>query len=484
MKLTLKHYFILGVFAHLLAVFFSEGYHRPDEHLGLMRFMTFKLGLFPIDELSWEYPAKIRPWLQPGLMVVFSKIYLALGFKDPFIWATILRFISSALALYSSVLLARLAKAELQGALLKIAYALIFLTWYFPFFHARPSAENWGMSFFLIGLCYWLLSAKFSRLAIGLLLGASFIVRFQMAFAIAPLWFWFIYKKREGAKGLTLVALGIVLAIALNLPLDYWGYGEWTFSAWNYFDHNILRGAAAGFGVAPWYYYVTKIFSKGIPPLSLFFLVPTAWCWIKRRDHWVTWITLPFFVLHSMVGHKELRFLFGMGMLCPHMLALMLEDLKLKWTPAIKYFCYLVIAINSVALIIASTKPAFTPIDMYKVLYSHSSPPRQMITFGEFRDQLSFYLQAPIKQIQVEDQVVRDLQMLASKHLLSGDAWFLTDKFSDIELLQSNEACRAEYLGYPQWILELRRYSWARKILTKSKTWGLYSCHFPKKSLE
>ncbi len=477
-RIEYKHIFILGILFHLLAVIFSEGYHRPDEHLGLMRFMTMKLGLFPVEELSWEYPAKIRPWLQPGVMVLISKVYLGLGFKDPFVWAMLLRLLSSALALVASFQLFKLAQREFSGVKLKVTAILIFLTWYFPFFHARPSAENLGMSLFVIGLCQWLARPGFSRFAIGLLMGASFILRFQMAFTVAPLWFWFIYSKRESAKGLTLVALGIVAAILINIPIDYWGYGVWTFSAWNYFDHNILRGAAAGFGVAPWYYYFTKILAKGIPPFSLLFLVPAFWCWIKRPRHWVSWVSLPFFVLHSMVGHKELRFLFGLGMLCPHMLALMLEDLKLKWSRPLAVLTYLLVIINTGALLIASTKPAFTPIDMYKVLYRHPNPPREMITFGEFRDQLPFYLQAPIKQIQVSDSTARELPELARELLTSDKAWFLTDKLRDIEILESEGRCHREYLGYPQWVFDLKKYSLIHKLLEKSKTWGLYRCSF------
>lgn len=478
MRITYKRLAILGIFFHVLAIILSEGYHRPDEHLGLMRFMTYKLGQFPQVGLSWEFPAQIRPWLQPGIMVLISKVYLGLGFKDPFLWATFLRFVSSALAIYSSFLLVRLAQREFKDELLKIVYGLIFLTWYFPFFHARPSAENWGMSLFIMGFCYWLLKPKYPRFVIGLFLGASFIIRFQMAFAIAPLWFWFIYKKQEKAKGLTLVALGIISTILLNIPLDYWGYGKWTFSAWNYFDYNILRGVASGFGVDPWYYYITKIIAKGIPPLSFIFLIPAIWCWCKRRDHWVTWITLPFFILHSMVGHKELRFLFGVGMLCPHMLGLMLEDLKLKWSGWIKVLAYVMLVINGVALIIASTKPAFTPINMYKRLYSHPQPPTKVITFGEFRDQLPFYLQHPFEQFQVADSEARDFEHLAETLLQSSEGWFLTDKLKDIELLQSESHCRVEYLGYPQWVFELKKYKFIKKLLEKSKTWGLYHCSF------
>ena len=475
-KINLKNVLIWGAIFHLLAAIMTEGYHRPDEHLGLMRFMSMKLGLYPASGLSWEFPAMIRPWLQPGIMVLISKFYLSLGFKNPFYWATLLRLISSGLGLYASYQLACESKKELKEISYKMALPLFFLLWYFPFFHARPSAENWGMVFFIFGLVPWLIKPKSSKLLIGLLFGASFIVRFQMAFAIAPLWFWFAIIHKESAKNLALVAAGIVLAIIINIPLDYWGYGVWTFSAWNYFDHNILRGAASGFGVMPWYYYITKIFAKGIPPLSLIFIVPTLWCWIKRPKHWVTWVTLPFFVLHSAVGHKELRFLFGMGMLTPLMLGLMLDDLKLKWSRPLAAFSVLLVVINVAALLASSLRPAFTPIDMYKVLYHHPNPPKAMITFGEFRDQLPFYLQAPIEQIQVEDDETRDLEALAQRLPNPQSSWFLTDKLKDIEILSQNSACSVAYLGYPNWVFNLKRYDLIYKLLEKSKTWALYQC--------
>ena len=45
----------------LVTAWFSELYYHPDEHFQILELMSWKLGITPVSELMWEFPARIRP---------------------------------------------------------------------------------------------------------------------------------------------------------------------------------------------------------------------------------------------------------------------------------------------------------------------------------------------------------------------------------------------------------------------------------------
>jgi len=499
-KNLIKKLLIFSALFHLIAVIFTEGFHRPDEHLGMMRLTSFKLGTFPINELSWEYPAKIRPWVQPGIYFGTAKIFQLLGGESPFSLAFIFRFLSSLIGFFSLILTVKISMRFLKDKYYQnlMAFGLCTL-WFLPFFHARTTAENFGISFFIFSLYPLIMkmplnAIQFSGLRpqlfnkssainqwsipssiaflVGLGFGASFIFRFQMAFMTFFTLLWFFLYSRIRVSNLVLISLGVFAFIGFNVVVDYWGYGEWTFSAWNYLYQNIFKGVAAGFGVSPWYYYLNKTLMKGIPPLSLFLLAPAIWLWFKRPGHILTWITLPYFAVHSMIGHKELRFIFAMGLFSPVILAYFIESSKfenLKTNKGIKFIVGLVLVQNFIALGISSFKPAYSPIKFYKHLYAKEEKITKIYTLSVFRDQLKFYLKGPIEQVVEKDR--SKLQAIINSN--QEVTWFLTDKFSDIELFRKSfPQCTEDYLSYPNWIFKFNYKNW----LKRSKIWALYRC--------
>ena len=84
-----------------MAVIFSEGFHRPDEHLGVIHFMTYKLGTFPKENLSWEFPTQIRNAFMPWLFFIQTKVLNFLGIQNPFTLAFFYRLFSSLLGFLS-----------------------------------------------------------------------------------------------------------------------------------------------------------------------------------------------------------------------------------------------------------------------------------------------------------------------------------------------------------------------------------------------
>ena len=149
MQVSNKVYFYLSGIALIICSYFSEGFLHVDEHFQILEFINYKLGLTPLVDLAWEFPAKIRPWIQPFFYYHLVKFFSFLGINSPFTWAWLLRLTTVALTItnfyfvkkyfskkvflltiffYPLIYLgARLSSEAVGGAIFYLAY--IFLTY-------------------------------------------------------------------------------------------------------------------------------------------------------------------------------------------------------------------------------------------------------------------------------------------------------------------------------------------------------------------
>ena len=162
----------------------------------------------------------------------------------------------------------------------------------------------------------WSVPASVRRfLGCGLLLGLAFELRFQTAFAAIGIAAWLAWFGGVGARKLGWLAVGGALAVGLGTVVDRWGYGRWTFTPWNYFETNILEGAAGIFGTDLPFAYFWMLPANVFLPVLVVFLLLAVLAWIRELRHPVTWATLPLFVVHGLVPHKEERFVFPIAIL-------------------------------------------------------------------------------------------------------------------------------------------------------------------------
>ncbi len=464
---TISSFFVISLIFHLCAVIFSEGFHRPDEHLGIMRFVGYKLGLLKASEAltSWEYPAQIRPWLQPYLYYLIAIIPVKLGFTNPFFLTFLMRLFSSLLGYFSHLYFFKTTAKNFNSKRSLHIYAFaLSLLWFLPFFHARTSAENLSTSFFLIGLSLFIakitsleLKTKFSGTTKDIIIissfwALSFICRYQMIVMSGPVLIW-IFLKVENNKKLLLYGIGTFILIQfLSFPLDYLGYGEWTLAPWNYFKENIISGKSSQFGTDPFWYYISKVFSRGIPFISIFLIIPAFWMFLKKPLHLISFIGLIFLVVHSFIGHKEIRFIFPLAPLASFYIAYMLQTVKFNLLP--NWLVKFIIFQSTLALLISTFKPAHNPIDFYKFLYSSPSKINKIYTLNVIRDQLYFYQNRKIEFKHVESQQsIQD-----QKFYLLSDRLF-------------KHSCEVVYRSYPEWIIGI-----LKKYSKKSKVWTLVLC--------
>lgn len=393
----LRRALFAGIFCHFLAVIFSEGFHRPDEHLGIMRYVSLKLGRISpelLSELSWEYPAKIRSWLQPGLYYVWSKLWELCGIENPFSLALLMRLLSSSLSFFVTLKFVQFTAPLIDSKKWRNLYPYFaYLLWFFPFFHARTTAENFGANALMLSLIFLLRMAPrevfqisswknrpsswspglMNALLGGLFLGLAVNLRVPLISIIPFVGIWAVVIARTSFTSILLCLAGILMSVGLTALTDYWGYGSWTYSTYNYFWWEFTKDVSTGFGVDPWWKYLSKVNSRGIPPIGSAILISFLFYWFKRPWSIFTWVTAGFFLAHSAIGHKELRYIFPLIPFIPFFLCLLFQDWEKhpKWgnyinSRPVKILFVLCLIINFGAMAISSLRPAYAPMPTYK----------------------------------------------------------------------------------------------------------------------
>jgi GPI mannosyltransferase 3 len=304
-----------GILLILVTAWLSIGYHHPDEHYQIWEFAKYKLGESPRQDLPWEFEAGMRPGLQPFLAYCAVLASRFVGLEDPFVQVAWVRLLTGLLAFgtYWKWCDALAPSMRDGGRLLRLSLAFF---WLLPYLSVRFSSENLSGISFLGGLLLLYpdpqtVSAKKLFVA-GLLLCLSFFFRYQIAFAGIGLVAWLVLVAKMPIRNWIYMAIGAMAAMAIGLSADRWLYGAWSCVPCQYFSQNILEGKASGFGVSPWWWYVTEFPLLMAPPLSLFLLWFMGQGVRRFPGHMLVWCLVPFVVGHSLAGHKEVRFLFPM----------------------------------------------------------------------------------------------------------------------------------------------------------------------------
>ncbi|APJ04458.1 hypothetical protein [Silvanigrella aquatica] len=328
-----KIYFYLillfGFIANILFAYNTLGYYHADEHFQIIEFFNSKINSIPPSEMAWEFSSEIRPWLQSFLLFISYKFFSVFGIeKDPFFLSFLFRLEFSVLAFFAQVTFSlALFKFYKSNNIWKVSIFIIFLFYLFPFLAARTSSENFSTSLNLIALSLLLFSLKGENISlsklgqnlnialypaffIGILSGLVFEARFQSIFITFGFIAWTFFNINNKIKFLSIFCLGYILSIILCTFIDSYCYGHFVFTPWKYLESNIFHGVAAKFGVYPFYQYFIYLSNYFITPLNaLFFILLISGILIYYRNIFV-WTIFSYIFIHSLIGHKEERFLF------------------------------------------------------------------------------------------------------------------------------------------------------------------------------
>lgn len=325
-------FYLICVF-YLLVAFKSSGYHQEDEHFQIIEFANYKLGLIPDYKLAWEFPAQIRPTLQPAICFALFKLFGYFNITNGYDLTLLLRILTAIFSLATIRVFINQYKVNLTDNLHSYFVFISYLLWFIPFISVRFSSET------LSGLCYIIaltliqnskLKDQTSKyFLVGTLLGFSILFRYQSGLLCLGIFAWLVYIKKLNLKTLLTFCLSIVIILAYGILIDKWFYGEFVLSIYNYFYVNLVEGVSSRFGVSPWYEIVLYIIKSPGPIGILIFLS----FWVILRYHQTNlllWSIIPFLIVHSIIPHKELRFLFPIAYLVPYFLVLSYQTIMEK----------------------------------------------------------------------------------------------------------------------------------------------------------
>ncbi len=288
----------------LLPVFAWPGVNYPDEIFQTIEQahrLVFGYGMVP-----WEFQLGTRSWILPGALAGLIQLSRVFG-EGPGVY---IPFTGVALAMLS-------AGAAGCGALwgrrvfgrggMVIAGLLPAAAMDLIYFGPRTLSEVVAAHILVIGLYLATSGRDWRRLAwAGLCLGLAAMIRIQLAPAVALILAWPAaagYRARWPA-----LLSGTAAAVLASGGLDALTWGTAFHSTWRNFAVNMLEGAAADNGVAPWTQFGAFLLdywgAGGVAATLLLALVGT------RHVPQLFATALVILISHSAIGHKEYRFIY------------------------------------------------------------------------------------------------------------------------------------------------------------------------------
>lgn len=460
----------------MVTAWFSLGYSQSDEHFQILEFAGLKMGINQPADLAWEYHERMRPTLQPTLVFLLVRFWAFFSIENPFFIALFLRLLSAALFLVCTYRLYRTYCNDFFDLRVRRLFFLsCFLLWFEIYNGSHFTSEHWSGSIFILGFVYFKRrepSNTVNYFHLGLILGLSFLFRYQVGFLILGFVLWLAFIKKIKRQQLSFLAIGGLCLFCFGVLVDSWFYGQWTLSTWQYFSQNIVHQKAASFGVSPWYTYFWEIFLKGIPPVSLVYLVGPIVFFFTRPNHLLTWILVPFILVHFAIGHKELRFLYPIIGFLPILIFKSGLYLRGSFGKTIFYgkftrsFLYLFWAVNSFMLLIVLFRALANEVLIYRFIYNHF--PHNTILFAAEEDPYQMALEVNFYKPPGTLPIVHTLN-IDSVTCPPGKQCLIALR-KPIQFYSSRKDTQLIYSSYPDWAGRFNINGW----LDRTHWWYIY----------
>ena len=466
------HIYLVSIIALLILAYFSVGYLHPDEHFQILEFAAWKLHLTTQDQLAWEFPSRMRPAIQPAIVVAIHHLFALFGCRNPFTIALFLRILSSALSFSAMWMIYKTYSGGIRDKIFQKWFLFLsFLLWFALYNNVRFSSECWSGDIFIIGFSCFFLKRKpgfwLDYIIIGIILGLSFVVRFQSGLLIAGFFFWLIFIRKEKIHLLAFLVLGISCSVITGIIIDRWFYGEWTLTVWNYFQQNLLADKLSGFGIQPWWFYFEDVFIRAAPPFSIVFILAFLLVFIFLRKDVLTWTLLPFVLFHFLMGHKETRFFGPIIGFIPILVIKASELVQDQWKVNIsgnryfRIFAKIFMGCNLLLMVFVFFNPADSQVNLYKKIYDQYPDPITLYYLTE-----NPYSRArDIVYYKRESLVIKKAGSLNPQDPGSGRKYLFVLSSRDPELAYFNNK-RLVYSSFPEWIRIFNFANWVDRTKT------------------
>jgi phosphatidylinositol glycan class B len=289
----------------LVVAWRSQHIGYPDElfqYLEQAHRLVYGYGFVP-----WEFRFGVRSWLLPGALAALLEALRAIGLNHPTAYIPALKSILAVLSVsivYASFTSGRNLFCEQTGRIAAVFAAIWYELLYSSTF-ATP--EVLGGSAIVVALALVTGPPTTGRaMLVGFLLGVCVALRLQYAVPAAALGV-IVVKWWRLRHALTVTASSTAI-LACSGMLDAWSWGTPFVSYYNYVVFNTVYGVGDIFGQRPmfWYIYWLTLVSAGLHAIAIGYGV-LIWkrCWP------ILLVVACILVPHSLVSHKEYRFVFG-----------------------------------------------------------------------------------------------------------------------------------------------------------------------------
>lgn len=430
----------LIVLIYLVAAWNSHGYYHADEHYQIIRAALYKTGEIGWERLPWEFPSKIRPALQPAL---YYALLRWVPLDDPYTQAAISRVFTLMLFLFAMYLNLRRRNPNIPWLLV----AAVMLTWFMPTLLCRFSAESWSGMFVLFGMALWpdrqrVPRHRMTMFWVGLTFGLAMTLRPQVAVLVLT---FLVFEFIHGAslKRLYGLTLGGLLAVGLLVLADWWFYGKWLFTPGRYLVTNLFEDVAAvRFGSAPFGYYFQKGIEKSLILPGLLILGTLVLGFVKARKNVLVWMIAAFILAHSLLAHKEVRFLFpAFGMII-----LLMVDLGMRFR-LLRRLTYGVTLLFLPVLLHVIWQPPSREISVLKYFHDHPQDGKVELGFiGENPYSPFGYATYYYRNHAVRPRAITNESKLEEFDFVYGDRKRVFERFD-------NEQFIAVWQHHPEWLI-------------------------------
>lgn len=254
--------------------------------------------------IPWEYRFGLRNWLLPGFLAVVLSGFREIGIDQPRLYIPLLQVLGAVLSMtsvYSSYVIGKNLSSKNAGLL-----AAVFVGFWseLTVFSTALVPELLAMYCGLSALALW--SGPGERghgIAIGILVGLCAVLRLQFApvSLVILLLLWHSRGWRiAGAAGASAIMVGIAAGV-----LDYFFWGIPFASFYNNVLFNFVYKIANTFGERTIIYYFAAL---AVHSLLLFALAGLYGLWKWRRFFSLLLVIGAVLIPHSLIGHKEYRF--------------------------------------------------------------------------------------------------------------------------------------------------------------------------------
>lgn len=294
-----------GLLLRLWLAFHDDGIFWPDEiyqSLEPAHRVVFGYGLQP-----WEFAVGARNWAFPGFVALLLELFALLGLTDPHAYVPAIRVVFCVLSVGGAVGAYQLARSYGASSLpAAVGSALCLLAAPLIYFAPRAMNEPTAALPAVFGLAFALRPAprRWQVVLGAALLALAVFFRLQAAI-FCPGLLAVMVARRQWTAAVTAISVFAAAGLLFGL-LDLLTWGSWFHSAIAYLRFNLVEGRSAEWGTSGRAYY-PKVLLSSMGPAAL---VLAALCLAAvRRAPGLCALAAAFLVAHTLIPHKELRFL-------------------------------------------------------------------------------------------------------------------------------------------------------------------------------